>query len=157
LSKWLASTTSATIPHSAVTLIATYRASGDKIRFHPRSGFTGRMVGGVFEGTNGHPVGGPYTAIHTITSNPPLAWSEADADLGNYRYLRYRGPNGSYGNVSEIEFYRAGVKVTGNGYGTPGSWNGSGAAFGKALDGSAATFFDSPAENGVYVGIDTGP
>ena len=61
-----------------------------------------------------------------------------------------------YGNVSEIEFYRAGVKAIGPGYGTPGSWNGNGATFGKALDGSATTFFDGPTENGVYVGIDTG-
>ncbi|HET9523660.1 MAG TPA: FlgD immunoglobulin-like domain containing protein [Terrimicrobiaceae bacterium] len=128
----------------------------DKIRYYPRSGFTERMIGGVFEGTSGDPVGGPYTAIYTITSDPPLAWSEADASLGNYRYLRYRGPNGSYGNVSEIEFYRAGVKAIGPGYGTPGSWNGNGATFGKALDGSATTFFDGPTENGVYVGIDTG-
>ncbi len=48
------------------------------------------------------------------------------------------------GNVSEIEFYRAGVKAAGPGYGTPGSWNGSGATFGKALDGSAISFFDGP-------------
>ena len=76
------------------------------------------MVGGVFEGTNGDPVTGPYTTIHTMTSNPPLAWNEVPVNLGNYRYLRYRGPIGSYCNAAEIEFYRSGVKVTGSGFGT---------------------------------------
>ncbi len=54
------------------------------------------------------------------------ATEEVRVNLGNFRYLRYRGPNGSYGNVAEIEFHRNGVKVTGTGYGTPGSWNGNG-------------------------------
>jgi hypothetical protein len=128
---------------------------GDKIRFHPRSGFTDRMVGGVFEGTNADPVTGEYTTIYTVTSNPPLAWSEVNASLASYRYLRYRGPNDSFGNVAEVEFYRSGVKVTGTGFGTPGSWSNSGATFEKALDGDVNTFFDAPTGSGTYVGVDT--
>ncbi len=135
----------ATIPYSAVTITATYRASGDRIRYYPRSGFADRMVGGAFEGTNGDAVTGPYRAIHTI----------ANVGLGNYRYLRYRSPNGSYGNVSEVEFYRAGARVTGVGYGTAGSFSGSGATFDKALDGNVGTFFDGSSPNENYAGIDT--
>jgi Divergent InlB B-repeat domain/FlgD Ig-like domain len=150
------STTMATVPYSAATITAIYRAGGDKIRYYPRSGFTERMVGGVFEGTDGNPVGGLYTAIYTITHNPPLAWSEANVSLGNYRYLRYRAPNGSYGNVSEIEFYRGEAKVTGSAYGTSGSWSGTGATFGKAFDGNTNTFFDGPNADGNYTGVDTG-
>jgi hypothetical protein len=114
------------------------------------------MVGGVFEGTNDNPVSGIYVPIYTITTNRPPTWSDVSVDLGDFRYLRYRGPNRSYGNVAEIEFYRKGVKVTGAGYGTPGSWHNNGNTFEKALDGNVNTRFDGPIPNGVYVGIDTG-
>jgi hypothetical protein len=113
------------------------------------------MVGGVFEGTNADPVTGPYTTIYAVTSNPPLAWSEVNVSLDSYRYLRYRGPNDSFGNIAEVEFYRSGVKVTGTSFGTPGSWSNSGATFEKALDGDVNTFFDAPTGSGNYVGIDT--
>ncbi|HEY5811365.1 MAG TPA: hypothetical protein VIT23_01780 [Terrimicrobiaceae bacterium] len=126
------------------------------IRFHPRAEFPERMVGGVFEGTDGDPVTGIYETIYTITSNPPQGWSKVDVSLGNYRYLRYRGPDGSYGNVAEIEFYSYGVKLTGTGFGTPASWNNRGNTFSKAFDGDVSTFFDGPVPNGVYVGVDTG-
>ena len=128
---------------------------GDTISFHPRSGWTERMVGGVFEGTNGHPASGPYTTIYTVASNPALGLNIASVNLGNYRYLRYRGPNGSHGNVAEISFYRNGVKLTGTGFGTPGSWADSGSTFARALDGDFATFFDAPTSDGAYVGMDT--
>lgn len=75
--------------------------------------------------------------------------------MENFRYLRYRGPDGSYGNVAEIEFYRKGLKVRGVGFGTPGSWNNNGNTFSKALDGNVGTRFDGPTANGVYVGVDT--
>jgi hypothetical protein len=114
------------------------------------------MVGGVFEGTNGHRINGNYTPIHTITGTPPLACTSANVNLGNYRYLHYRGPNGSYGNVAEIEFYRDGTKIKGTGYGTSGSWENRGATFQRALDQKTSTYFDGPTANGNYVGIDRG-
>ena len=70
--------------------------------------------------------------------------------------MRYRGPNGSYGNVAEIEFYRDGTKINGTGFGTAGSWQNRGATFPKALDGNVDTYFDGPTGNGNYVGIDRG-
>ncbi|MFZ0712273.1 MAG: fibronectin type III domain-containing protein, partial [Terrimicrobiaceae bacterium] len=132
------SNTTATMPSVNATVTATYKAAtsspGDKIRYYPRTDHSARMVGGVFEGTDGDPVTGTYTTIYTINSAPPqLLWSEASVSLGNYRYLRYRAPSNSFGNVAEIEFYRNGVKLTGTGYGTPGSWNNSGNTFDKAL------------------------
>ena len=126
-----------------------------KIRFYPRRDHTDRMIGGVFEGTNGDPVNGPYQTIYTITSNPPLAWNEVSADLKNYRYLRYRGPTDSFGNVAEVEFYRNGAKLTGAGFGTPGSWSNQGSTFDKALDGNIDTFFDASINSGAYVGVNT--
>jgi hypothetical protein len=76
--------------------------------------------------------------------------------LGSYRYVRYRGPNGSYGNVAEIEFYRAESRLSGTGFGSSGSWNNAGNTFTKALDGDTRSFFDGPVPNGNYVGLDTG-
>jgi hypothetical protein len=152
------STTVAMMPSVDATIEATYTGvtSADKIRYYPRAGWSDRMVGGIFEGTSGNPVTGNYTTIHTITTNPQVTWIEVGANLGNYQYLRYRAPNGSWGNVAEIEFYRDGVKLNGTGYGTPGSWNNAGGTFDKALDGNVNTFFDAPTEDGAYVGINTG-
>jgi PA14 domain/Fibronectin type III domain/Divergent InlB B-repeat domain len=152
------STTTFTMPSSTVAVTATYSAlgSGDTIRYFPREGYNLRMVGGVFEGTNGDPVTGPYSTIHTISTTPSSNWTSVGVSLGSYRYLRYRGPNGSHANVAEIEFYRAGSKLTGTGFGTSGSWSGAGDTFVNALDGDTETFFDGPDANGSYVGIDTG-
>ena len=79
------------------------------------------MVGGIFEGTNGDPIYGPYQTVYTISSDPSLAWNEVQVDLKDYRYLRYRGSIESFGNVAEIEFYRDGTKLAGRSFGTPGS------------------------------------
>jgi Divergent InlB B-repeat domain/Fibronectin type III domain len=148
-------TTTLKMPAYAASITATYRVR-DRIRYYPRSGYLSRMVGGVFEGTNGHPETGTYTQIHTITATPSLAWKNVNVNLGDYRYLRYRGPDGSYGNVAEIEFYRDGIKIQGTGYGTAGSWENLGGTFQMALDGKVNTFFDGPTANGNYVGIDRG-
>ena len=76
-------------------------------------------------------------------------------DLKEYRYLRYRGPENSFGNVAEIELYRDGTKVTAPSFGTSGSWYDQGGTFDKALDGNIETFFDAPTATGAYVGIGT--
>jgi len=75
-----------------------------KIRFYPRTGWTARMVGGKFQGSNDDK---DYTDLYTIGFNPENnAWKvialENEAD---YRFYRYQGPVGGYGNVSEIEFW----------------------------------------------------
>jgi hypothetical protein len=151
-------TTTFTMPASSVIVTATYSviSASDVIQYYPREEYTWRMVGGVFEGTNGDPVSGPYTAIHTIATTPSVAWNSVNVSLGDYRYLRYRGPAGSHGNVAEIQFYRDGVKLTGTGFGTSGSWNNGGDTFDKALDGDTSTFFDGPVADGNFVGIDAG-
>ena len=70
--------------------------------------------------------------------------------------MRYRGLNGSYGNVAEIEFHRGGFRMIKTGYGTPGSWKNREATFWKALDTDINTYFDGLTADGNYVGIDTG-
>lgn len=75
-----------------------------KIRFYPRTGWTARMIGGKFQGSNDN---NEYTDLYTIGFNPEEnAWRVIALDNeANYRYYRYQGPVGGYGNVSEIEFW----------------------------------------------------
>ena len=131
-------------------------ANLDKIRFYPRPAWEDRMVGGRFEGSNDDPEG-PYTLIYQIPGpNPPPGWSEIpNMDLGTYRYLRYRSPDSGWGNVTEIEFYRNGIKVTGIGFGSLGSFENNGMTFHKALDGDLQTYFDGATYSGQFVGIDS--
>jgi len=72
--------------------------------FTPRSGFEDRMVGGAFQGSNSGENTG-YTTLYTISSQP--SGSEVVPINSNtaYQYLRYVGPNGSYCNIAEMEFY----------------------------------------------------
>ena len=78
-----------------------------KIRFFPRGGsgyFVDRMLGGKFQGSNTSGTDG-YQDIYTITS-VQNEWNEVNIqNAGSYRYFRYVGADGSYGNVAEIEFY----------------------------------------------------
>ena len=64
--------------------------------------------------------------------------------------MRYRGPNGSHGNVAEIELQRS----QGDGNRLRNTWSNSGSTFDKALDEDVNTFFDAPNADGNFVGID---
>jgi len=134
-----------------------YIAGITRIRYYPRDGYANRMVGGVFEGTNGNKDTGPYTTIYTISSEPPQGqWTEATSlasDLG-FRYVRYRAPAASYGNIAEIEFYRGAVKATGALFGTAGSWGSSGNDYAKAFDGNVSSYWDYSQADGAYAGLD---
>ena len=152
--------TTATITSSNVSVRANYSGGtsggAEKIRYHPRAGFGWRMVGGVFEGSNGNKDSGPYTPLYTILTEPS-GWTEVDASLGGFRYLRYRSPGGGFCNVAEIEFYRNNNKLTGPSFGTPGSYSGGTSdAHPAALDSNISSFFDSNQGSNAYVGIDTG-
>jgi alpha-galactosidase len=129
-----------------------------KIRYYPRTGWSSRMVGGVFEGTNGDPANGPYTTLYTITAAPPEnTWTEVAsssfAGLQAFRCIRYRGPAESYCNVSEIEYYIGSSKMQGTVFGSPGSYNNSGNDYAKAFDGDVGTFMDYSSGSGGYSGM----
>ena len=82
------------------------------IRFVPRNGQLGRMVGGRFEGCTDGPTSGCRT-LATVQDGPVLGWNElAVADTGRYRWLRYVGPDGSFCDVAEIEFVAPSRDVT---------------------------------------------
>jgi hypothetical protein len=131
-----------------------------KIRYYPRSGFPGRMLNGVFEGSNVDPTNGPYTVLHTIPVAPTdNAWADIRS-LTNFatrfRFLRYRGA-ANEGDVAEIEFYTGADKLSGTLFGTPGSWGTSGNDYTKAFDGSTATAVNWTQTSQFFAGIDIGP
>ena len=128
-----------------------------RVRFFPRSTFSNRMTGGIFQGSNTSATAG-FVNLVTITTQPTEGtWSELTfSNITTYRYLRYLAPTGGFGNVAEIEFYSGATRLTGTGFGTAGAWNNGTTTFDKALDGNTTTFFDAATGDGIYVGIDTG-
>jgi len=83
------------------------------VKFAPRSGFEGRMVGGEFRGTNDpNIIDNPdlvsdYDVLYTVTT-APAAGELTEVQISNttgYRFIYYAAPVGGYGNVAELEFY----------------------------------------------------
>jgi len=132
-------------------------SSGGQVRFAPRPGYAYRMVGGLFQGSAD---GSTYTTLATVSLTPPdgqYSTLPTSADPATFRYLRYLAPDGTYGNISELEFDSKGAKLAGTPFGTPGSYYGSGNDISKVFDGNTGTFFDAPYPgNGDYAGIDQG-
>ena len=148
-------TTSALIPIMDVTVEAVFNDTYS-IRFLPRRRFEIRMRWGRFEGSKTSSEG-PFELIYFVPEHPPAGWIEVRGlNMAGYRYLRFRGTDGSYCNASEIEFYKNGAKLTGKGFGSAGSWSNRGNTFDKALDGDVNTYFDAPTANEAFVGIDIG-
>jgi hypothetical protein len=124
-----------------------------KIRFYPRAALAARMVGGIFEGSNGVADAGPYTTLYTVSSTPTMGWNEVTlAANDGFRYVRYNTTSG-FGNVAEVEFYTGTEKLVGAPFGTPGTWAGSGNDFTKVFDGDVNTFFDC-SQASAYAGLD---
>ncbi|MDB6077117.1 MAG: glycoside hydrolase, family 85 [Akkermansiaceae bacterium] len=81
------------------------------IRFAPRAGFSGRMAGGQFQGSNDATFATGTVTLATVGSPGPPEGIETTltvANTGTYRYFRYLGPGGGYCNVAEIRFYAFG-------------------------------------------------
>lgn len=75
------------------------------VRFCPRAGFASRMVQGIFQGAN-KPDFSDAVQLHQITSAPyEEVMTEVKAgEVNRFRYVRYLGPTGGFGNVAELEF-----------------------------------------------------
>ncbi|HMG31161.1 MAG TPA: family 20 glycosylhydrolase [Jiangellaceae bacterium] len=98
--------------YTGIDLGAGHASPVAAIRFVPRNGQLGRMVGGRFEGCTDGPTSGCRT-LATVQDGPVLGWNElAVADTGRYRWLRYVGPDGSFCDVAEIEFVAPARDVT---------------------------------------------
>ena len=125
----------------------------NRVRFVPRPGAAQAMVGGTIQGSNDGPTNG-FVTLATVTATPAegqfgeLAFPNATP----YRYVKYYGPPGSYGQIAELELYADDTRLSGQGFGTSGSRSGN--AWPNALDGDPATFFDAPTASDAYVGLD---
>jgi hypothetical protein len=98
--------------YAGIDLGARQTASVAVVRFVPRNGQLGRMVGGRFEGCADGPTSGCRT-LATVKDGPVLGWNElAVADTGRYRWLRYVGPDGAFCDVAELEFVARAGDVT---------------------------------------------
>jgi fibronectin type 3 domain-containing protein len=85
------------------------------IKYCPRSGYEGRMLGGVFQGANSASFTSPVT-LYTVSAQPTggILTSVTINNASAFRYVRYLSPNGSWGNVAEVEFdgYMPAVSTT---------------------------------------------
>jgi len=136
-----------------VTVACWSLAEVNRVRLQPRPGQAAAMVGGSIQGSNDGPTNG-FVVLATVDS-PPVEGQWTDIRFSNatpYRYVKYYGPPGSYGQVAELEFYSGAVRTQGTGFGTAGSRSGN--PWQNALDGDPATFFEGLTANDVYVGID---
>ena len=77
-----------------------------QVKYAPRPGLESRMVGGIFQGSNTADFSSGVVNLFTISSAPVAGsfTTQAITNTGAFRYVRYLGPNGSYGNVAELEF-----------------------------------------------------
>lgn len=89
---------------TGLELAAHYKVSG--IRYFPRREFTGRMVGGKFQGSNSADFSSGVVDLATITTEPVYGYNCISvSDTASFKYLRYLSPADGWGNVSEVEFY----------------------------------------------------
>ncbi len=77
-----------------------------QIRFYPRASFAYRMDGGTFQASN-DPTFATYTTLYTVSGTPAANGYTTVAvnSVVAFRYVRYVGPAGGYGNIAEAEFY----------------------------------------------------
>lgn len=137
-----------------------------KIQYAPRAGFTTRMVGGRFEGSNSATFASGVVTLATVTANPPgnVLTTVAVSNAGTFRYVRYIGPNNAYGDVGEVKFFGTGGnttaptpgKLAGAVIGTAGSWANSGSTIARAFDGNLSTYVDLATPSGGWAGLDLG-
>ncbi len=77
------------------------------IEYAPRTGYASRMVGGVFQASNTAGFTSGVVTLATVTATPATG-TLTTVTLGSPvtdRYFRYLSPNGSYGNVAEVQFF----------------------------------------------------
>ncbi|MDR1340495.1 MAG: transglutaminase-like domain-containing protein [Prevotellaceae bacterium] len=114
-----------------------------------------RMYHGIFEGANQADFS-DAKVLHTINHLPNKFYNDVILRTPvNYRYVRYKSPEGEHCNVSEITFYGSeGEKLSGTPVGTPGAWDNSNNTCDKAFDGDVTTFYDAAESSGAWTGLD---
>ena len=78
-----------------------------QINYWPRMGYSGRMLGGVFQAANNASFANPVT-LFTIATTPPeggVVTPQTITNTNGFRYVRYLGPANSSCNVAELQFF----------------------------------------------------
>ena len=110
-----------------------------QLKYCPRAGWAGRMVGGQFQGANVADFSSGVVTLFTVASTPPEGTMTVQAvtNATSFHYLRYIGPANAFCDVAEVEFdgfYAVAPSVATNLSATASnaavilSWNGSAGA-----------------------------
>jgi hypothetical protein len=78
-----------------------------QLKFMPRATFAGRMVGGVFQASDGPSFTNAVNVLHTVTVPPPegvYTVVTLSNQTAQYQYVRYVPPTNAYCNISEMDF-----------------------------------------------------
>jgi hypothetical protein len=77
-----------------------------QISFAPRSGFSNRMIGGIFQASNTADFSSGTVNLYTVTVAPisGILASVGVSDTGSYRYFRYLAAGGTNGDIAEVRF-----------------------------------------------------
>ena len=114
------------------------------------------MVNAVFESSK-TPDFSKTRIIHKITGIPNLYNRVILKHPETCRYVRYKAPENSYCNVSEIVLYDlSGNKLEGMHVGSRGSHKDLGDTGDKAFDGDITTFYDAAGPEESWTGLDFG-
>ena len=110
-----------------------------------------RMKQGRFQGANTADFSKP-TDLYCFTGVTNGEWYEVPvADTGKYHYLRYRSPDGSYGNINELWFFdEKGDTIKGDIIGTEGADPDSRE---RVFDNNILTGFNGKSPDGNWVGL----
>ena len=119
--------------------------------FGKQDHFNGRMSGGIFQGSNQADFSEAKN-IHVHEGITNGNWYEVPVNINDtFRFVRYIGPNGSYCNVNEIEFYSPDGKIlNGEIIGTNGN---PGKTKEKVFDGDILTGFEGVSPDGHWIGM----
>lgn len=137
-----------------ITLFSKFSLKDDQM-------FIGRMVGGVFEGSNS--LDFKYKDTLFLIKEKPYRLKTVANILSpkEYRYVRYYGPPYSNCNIAEVSFYTKDSTnnlrhLKGDIIGTPGSFQNNGKEYTNVFDGKTTTSFDYKDGSGGWAGLDLG-
>ena len=120
--------------------------------------FQAHMVGGVFEGSRSPGFEHPDTLFRIKDMPLRLCTAVRVDSTKTYRYVRYFGPRGGFGNVSEVGFYSSWADtepLKGDILGPQEGAHGSHSYF-NVFDGYTDTSYDHPFDYGGWAGLDLG-
>jgi autotransporter-associated beta strand protein len=112
------------------------------ISYYPRSGWSTRMVGGRFEGSNTADFSSGVTLLASVDV-PPTEGVYTTVAINNptlFRYVRYLTANGGHCNVAEVKFYGPPAFT-----GTSMTWDSGNTSNGSTIDPTSGNWNTSAA------------